>query len=192
MTSTAYATAADLKARLDISEMQPDALFTQLLAAASRQIDGWTARTFVAETGAQVLSAEFSSELVLPGDLVSVDELATDDANDRTYAAVWDVTEYELVGDPAYAIHVMPMGGRRFPRGRNRVRITGLWGYSAEPPAPIVEATLLLASRLYKRKDAPFGIAGSADHGELQTLPGMDPDVKQLIQSYRRYGLVGV
>ncbi|HWV23255.1 MAG TPA: hypothetical protein VNZ58_03620 [Thermomicrobiales bacterium] len=177
--------------RLDIGNGEKDDILGQVLDAASRQIDGWTARTFVAESGVRILTAEHDGEVQLGDDLLSVTSLATDDAGDRSYSTAWDAIDYELVEPAPYSvIYVAPFGRRMFPRGRNRVRVEGMWGYSLTPPAPIVEATLLLASRLYTRKDAPFGVTGSAEHGELQTLPGMDPDVKQLIQPYRRFGMV--
>lgn len=58
----------------------------------------------------------------------------------------------------------------------------------AEIPATIVQATQLQASRLVKRRDAPFGVAGSPDMGnELRLLAKLDPDVAVMVRSYRRW-----
>lgn len=188
-----YATLAELKSRLDITNDNQDANLDQMIEAASRQIDGWTARTFFTQVATRTVSVEDTGELMLDRDLIVLAGIATDEDGDRVYEQVWDVSQVEFDGDPPYqTIYLKPYSTRYFPLGRNRVQVTGTWGYSTAVPHAIREACLLLAARLYKRKDAPFGIAGSADHGQLQTLPGMDPDVKQLIQQYRRFGLVGV
>lgn len=187
-----YATLDELKSRLDVTKVEQDANLEMMIEAASRQIDGWCSRRFYAVTEARTLDGEYGDALDLPGDLLSLTSLATDDGS-RTYGTTWSATDYEFGGGPPYqVIHASPAGVHLFPRGRAMVRVTGSWGYSAEAPHAIREACLLLAARLYKRKDAPFGVVGSADHGQMQTLPGMDPDVKQLIQQYRRFGLVEV
>lgn len=66
------------------------------------------------------------------------------------------------------------------------VSVTALWGWTTVP-VPVEEATLLQASRLYKRGDAPFGIAGSGDAGgEMRLLAKVDPDVAVSLAYYRR------
>ena len=61
------------------------------------------------------------------------------------------------------------------------------WGWSAVPAAAH-SATLLQMARIIKRRDAPFGVAGSPDMGnELRLLAQMDPDAKLLCASIRRY-----
>jgi hypothetical protein len=42
--------------------------------------------------------------------------------------------------------------------------------------------------RLYKRKDAPFGVVGStsAEMGQLMVIPKLDPDVKFLLDAYKK------
>lgn len=188
-----YATLAELKSRLDIHMADHDVNLEQMIESASRQIDGWTARTFYPETATRVVTAGCSTELVLDRDLITLTGISTDADGDRVYETVWSPTDWELAGPiPHQEVLITPYGRHTFPTGRNRVQVTGVWGFGNDVPAPIREATLLLASRLYKRKDAPFGIAGNAEHGELQTISAQDPDVKQLIQPYRRFGLVGV
>lgn len=188
-----YCTLAEAKARLDITGDQQDATLESMIEAASRQIDGWCARTFFVESATRTVSVEFTGELMLDRDLISLTGIATDEDGDRVYETTWDVSNVEFDGNPPYqALYLVPNAPRYFPLGRNRVRVSGEWGYSTDVPHAIREACLILTSRLYKRKDAPFGVLGSADHGQMQTLPGLDPDVKQLISQYRRFGLVGV
>jgi hypothetical protein len=72
------------------------------------------------------------------------------------------------------------------------VQVTATWGWTAVP-ATIKKATLLQASRFYKRRDAPFGVAGSPDMGsEMRLLAKVDPDVEVMLGDYRRkWGAVG-
>lgn len=188
-----YATLNQACERLDIQSASQDDNLEMMIEAASRQIDGWCSRTFYAETSTRVVSAEFPGELLLDRDLIAVDGIATDEDGDRVYEVAWDVSDIEFVGQPPFQrIYLRPASNRRFPIGRNTVQVTGTWGYAATVPHAIREACLLLVGRLYKRRDAPFGVAGSNEHGQVQTISSIDPDVKQLILPYRRFGLVGV
>lgn len=192
-----YATRDQLRERLDNQpDASADALLDQLVTAASRQIDGFTARFFGQSTATRTFTAEWS-DLLIVDDLVSVTTLATDNDGDRTYETSWAVTDYDLNPDDANAqdkpytnLAVAPNGNNAFPLTRRGVQLAGVFGWPAVPAA-ITEACLLLAVRLFVRKSAPFGIAGSLD-GQVQTIPGLDPDVKQLVWPYRRLDLVGV
>lgn len=63
-----------------------------------------------------------------------------------------------------------------------RARITARWGWPTVPAA-VAQATFLQASRLYRRKDSPEGVAGANDWG-LVRVPNLDPDVKALLAPY--------
>ena len=65
------------------------------------------------------------------------------------------------------------------------MEIIGSWGYASTAPHDIREACLIQASRLFKRKDAPFGVAGTPEAGQMM-LPALDPDVRALLRKYRR------
>jgi hypothetical protein len=59
--------------------------------------------------------------------------------------------------------------------------------YSYEYPQMIWQATLILAMRAWKRKDSAFqDVVGSPETGTLITYKDEDPDVKQIIDRYRR------
>ena len=67
------------------------------------------------------------------------------------------------------------------------MKVTARWGWAAVP-STIKQATLLQASRLLARRDAPFGIAGSPDVGsEIRLLARVDPDVAVAVAPYRRW-----
>jgi hypothetical protein len=67
--------------------------------------------------------------------------------------------------------------------------VAGSWGFSATTPPAIKEACLLQSSRLYLRKDAPFGVTGSAEMGHMTVIPKIDPDVKLLLDPFKKTGL---
>ncbi len=54
-------------------------------------------------------------------------------------------------------------------------------------PETVVEACLIQASRLWKRKDARFAAQSGVSAGD--GLRGLDPDVRQLLGPYRRHPL---
>lgn len=66
------------------------------------------------------------------------------------------------------------------------VKVTAVWGWPGVP-ATIREACLIQSSRLLARRDAPFGVAGSAEtQSEMRLLAKLDPDVETMIRPYVR------
>lgn len=187
-----YATLADFKARMDIENATTaeDTMLEQIIEAASRQVDGWCGRSFYGGEGVRYVTADNSCLLILPEDLQSLTELTTDRDDDRDYETVWPIGAVDLQPYPGPYQVVRPRAGYSFPTHCQAIRIEGVWGYQGDVPAAIREACLLQASRLYKRKDAPFGVTGSAEHGQLQTITGIDPDVKELLKPYMRHWMV--
>ena len=60
-------------------------------------------------------------------------------------------------------------------------------------PRPIVEACVIHASRLWKRKDSAFGgAAGATGAGRRRVELGVDPDVEALLMAFRRIPLAAV
>jgi len=57
-------------------------------------------------------------------------------------------------------------------------------------PAEVSEAAILMASRLWKRKDTPYGgTAGARRFGSVEATPGIDADVEALLAPLRRMAL---
>jgi hypothetical protein len=87
-------------------------------------------------------------------------------------------------GKPFVALEFV--AGTAMPFEVGSLEITAKWGWSAVPDT-IVNATLIQASRFYKRRDAPFGVAGSDAMGNsMRLLAKVDPDVAVMISSYSR------
>ena len=69
--------------------------------------------------------------------------------------------------------------------------ITARWGWAAVP-SQVVAAVKLQANRWNKRRDSPYGIAGSPDQGsEMRLLAKLDPDVSTTLAGLSRRRRVG-
>jgi hypothetical protein len=50
----------------------------------------------------------------------------------------------------------------------------------------VKQATVIQAARIFKRNDSPLGIAGFGEMGAVRVGVQLDPDVKHLIDVYRK------
>jgi hypothetical protein len=72
----------------------------------------------------------------------------------------------------------------------NPFEFKGVWGWPSIP-AEIAMATKIQASRLFIRRQSPFGIAGTPELGTVRLSSRLDPDVEALIRPFRKMnGLV--
>lgn len=190
MTTTGYATLAQLKRMRNIADDQSDELLTLALGAATSAIDKITGRSFGgADASATARTYTTRGRIVtdLDGDRLLVDDIATDTG---LTVGVGDgvtftpVTDY-LTGPDNAAVLGRPITSLRRDRGAwidSQVQVAAVWGWPAVPD-DIALATLLLASRLYLRRNTPEGVATSTDWGPMR-LTGTDPDVQRLIAPY--------
>lgn len=201
--SNGYTTVDEFKARYypaDMADAIDDAVIEAVVEATSRLIDEHCSRRFWKNTVAEAryYTPEWG-DLLIVDDLVSVTSLKTDEDEDRTYERTWTTADYDLEPynaglsspvKPYTQIRTSPKGSYSFPGTRKGVELTGIFGWYAVPDA-INEACLIQSIRLFKRKDTPFGIAGNEELGTLQNIPRLDPDVKMLLEPYRRITSVG-
>jgi hypothetical protein len=177
------------------------AMLEMAIEAASRGIDKYCDRTFWQVTAtARVLDACDSWHVSLGAnyDLVSIDTngLKTDENADGTFETTWAATDFQLLPlnaaaapEPRPYRHIKAVGARVFPTpiptGRvGRIQITGTWGWPAVP-VDVKQACLLLAARLFIRKESPQGVAGFGEFGAIR-VRSADPDVVALLEPYRR------
>ncbi len=145
------------------------------IEAISRWLDDHFNTTFYARTETRYYTAEFS-DLIWVDDLISITSIKTDSGGDGTYEITFTTADYWLEPRnaqlqtekrPYRQIRINPNGTNNFPTNRYGVEIVGSWGYSAVAPKTIKQAALLMAHRIYKRKDAIFGIAGTSALGTM-------------------------
>jgi hypothetical protein len=187
-----YATLIDVKNALRITDSLDDGLLETAIESASRMVDGFTARTFSnAGTAVRNFAATDAINLIID-DAISVTEVASTDEIGDTYT-IWKLTDYQLepVNGRADGLY-SPFTGIRaindysWPVVDHQalVRITGTWGWP-EIPTAVKQATIIQASRLFKRLDSPLGVAGFGDMGAIRVSRFLDSDVEQLLMPYR-------
>lgn len=188
-----YVTLAELKSQFGIEpdDTSRDADLNRARASASRSIDKTTGRRFWLDPAPVARTFNPRGRIVRQddGDLFLLDDvgssvgLVVETGSGASWSAV---TDYETSPDNAL-VEGKPITGLLRVLGTwgiatSRLRVTAQFGWPAVPD-DIHEAALILASRLYKRKDSPEGIIGSAEWG-VRNLSRRDPDVWNLIEPY--------
>lgn len=187
-----YGTLDMLRQRIgaEASDDSRDDLLTSALGAASRGIDRATGRRFWLDDspGQRVyrldgrVVCQADGDLLLVDDVGSVAGLVVETGSGVSWSAL---TSYETQPDNALAdgrpINGLLRGGA-WGGATTRVRVTAQFGWPTVP-SEITEAALIQATRLYKRKDSPEGIIGSAEWG-VRNLSRRDPDVWALIEPF--------
>lgn len=196
----AYATLAELRAYVGIpaADTSDDTNLTLALDAATSQVEAYTDRVFTQDPAVVTRyyqPTETRSVDVHPITTTAGLVVRTDDNGDGTFETTWTLdTDYRL--DPLNAAadgrpwtRLVALGTRWFPRLTSRpgVEVTARFGWGPSVPSAVKQATLIQASRLFKRNVSPFGVAGSVEFGsELRLQAALDPDVQQLLRPYRR------
>ncbi len=197
--STVYTTLADVKNALQIEDTLDDTAIQAAILTASRQIDEYCQRFFYQE-GTQAMPSvryytAYSPWYVETDDIVQITELACDPDFDQSYAQIWEVTNppldvmYEPVNNPKKGspyTRILAIGSYVFPYFfPQTVRVSGIFGFP-EVPYEVELACKIQASRLFVRKQSPFGIAGSVELGTVRLNSRLDPDVEMLLKTFRR------
>lgn len=188
-----YCTLAQIKASLRITDSVDDDLLEMAVEAASREIDAACERVFFNQTTTRKFTPT-DAYTVEFDDLVNLSSFKTSSAANETFDITWKATDYQLepLNQVAGGLTATPwtraraVGDYLFTVARDdaTVQITGTWGYYAAP-TPIKQATVILASRIFKRNDSPLGVAGFGDLGVMR-VGRLDPDVEALIAPYKK------
>ncbi len=188
----AYATLADVKRNLSITDSVDDALLELCITSASRAIDNMTERTFFQTTATRVFIPDDSFFCPID-DLYTLTTLKTADDADQEYDITWGVkdrqleplngtingTEWPYTGIRAVGDYLFPTVG-----SEATVQVTGVFGWPSVPTA-IEQATILQAARYFKRSDSPMGVAGFDAMGVVR-LSNVDPDIYTLLEPYKK------
>lgn len=195
-----YATLAELRAYVGIPPVDTadDAMLTLALDSASAQVDAYCDRGFDQDASptVRVYKPQNLRELdVEPFATTTGLVVKTDDNGDGVFETTWTLgTDYRL--EPMNAptqdepwTRLVALGTRWFPMlpYRPGVEVTARFGWGAGVPSAVKQATLIQATRLFKRQVSPFGVAGSVEFGsEVRLLDELDRDVQRLLKPYRR------
>lgn len=190
-----YATLAETKSALRITDSVDDSLLEMAIESASRLIDGYAGRQFFSSgTATRYFTAD--DDFVCEIDDISSSNitLVTAMDADAVFDTTWATTDYQL--EPLNAVldgqawpytRIRAVGDYLWPisGGEALVKLTAVFGWPAVPIA-IKQATIIQASRIFKRLDSPLGVAGFGDLGVMRVSSSLDPDVAQLVAPYRR------
>jgi hypothetical protein len=135
-----YASLAQVKRQLRISDTTDDDVLKATISNVSRQIDQFCDRHFFPIVAVKYFETDDYSELSIPGeDLLSVTTLEVDQDDDGTYEESWASNTYvlcprnaatEYPSRPYWEVEVPLRNTNYFPvAGEYPIKITGLWGY---------------------------------------------------------------
>lgn len=135
-----YASLAQVKRQLRISDTTDDEVLKTTISNVSRQIDQFCDRHFFPIVAVKYFETDDYSELSIPGeDLLSVTTLEVDQDDDGTYEESWASNTYvlcprnaatEYPSRPYWEVEVPLRNTNYFPvAGEYPIKITGLWGY---------------------------------------------------------------
>ena len=177
---TEYCSVDELRAALRLDDYEDDVMLGTAIGAASARIDSYCGRTF-----GQAAQASARSFDVKDATFLLVDDIST--TSGLLVAGVGytgrftpDPLNALALGHPVTALRANPGALQE----GTTVEVTARWGWPAVPVA-IKQATIILAGRYSKRGDSLLGVAGWGDLGAVM-VRNVDPDVEQLIASYRR------
>ena len=197
-----YATLAQIKAALRIpsADATDDALLEMAVESASRLIDAYCGRNFVYGGTAATTRYYHADDpyVVQIDDARSISEVQTSSSEDGVYDVTWDLTAHtgdiqaeplnDYVGGITWPYtRLRAIGDYVFPVDRETtVKVSAVFGWPSVP-VTVTQACVLQSSRIFTRLQSPLGVAGFGDMGVMRVSRGLDPDVGQLIEGYRRF-----
>ena len=197
-----YATRNQVKAALRIgtADTLDDDLIDNCVGAASRLIDGYCNRRFwqSGTAEARVFQAEDSFYCSIDDIAGTALTLKSSTQADGTFDLTWSRSDYQLeplngnLDGLTWAYDkIRAVGDYLFPTVNANygeqalVQVTAVFGWPSVPE-PVTQATIIQASRIFKRYDSPLGVAGFGDLGAIRVSRYLDPDMAQLVEPYRR------
>jgi hypothetical protein len=197
-----YATLAEIKGYMSISDNTDNDLLENLVESASRSIDRIANRRFYLDATASArLYRAYSNIFVFVDDIGSTSGLIvkTDEDGNGTYSKTLTLNT-DFILDPLtsqslnrpFTQLTMVSNTESWPifpgltsNGlRPGVQVTARWGWPSVPD-DLNMACLILTADLYKRKDAPGGILGLGDLGVVRMSP-IGRDVTAMVRAYKK------
>ena len=190
-----YATLAEVKAVLRLTDSTDDTLLENAIEGASRRIDGYCA-TFFYQTAKVINLYPYNEYRVSFPDASSITYIKTDNDGDGTFETTWtagtddqlEPLDQTLQGRPYR--RATAIGSKTFPifglPNPPSVQISATWGWPAIPD-DVREACVLLSIRGFARYNAALGVIGFNDMA-IQ-VRAVDPDVRDLLAPYRKLGV---
>jgi hypothetical protein len=198
-----YATLAELKASLGISDSTDDTPLQSCLDAADQLINNYVdTKVGFGLTSSQVRYYTATRyDFVLTDPIVTVTALATDINGDGTYSQTWSATDYVLAPRNA-ALNTRPYteidtspfstGVLNFPTSYLGVKVTGTFGWPSVPAA-VKQSALIQSGAIWASRTAPFGaVGGESLGGVLRMSAALHPEARALLDAYRLRGGIAI
>jgi hypothetical protein len=167
--------------------------------SASRLIDAYCGRNFI---NAGTVTRYYNTEnpyVVQIDDARSIAQVETSTGLDGVYDTTWTIgtaggqgdAQPEPINDYLGGVvwpftRIRAIGDYTFPTGpENSIKVRAVFGWP-NIPVTVTQATILQSSRIFSRLQSPLGVAGFGDMGIMRVSRGLDPDVVQLVEGYRR------
>lgn len=199
LAATLYTTVGEVRAQLsdDVAQSLDAGQLEAAIRAASRAVDAYCNRRFWLDVTpvTRTFRPQDPRWTYLP-DIGSKTGMVikVDTAGDGSFTTTWTIgTHFQLepldadANGGAYRWNKLQvLGNGLFPQlvdARPALQATVRWGWS-QHPEPIRAASTLKAVGLFKRRDAPFGVAGVNDFGPIRIGGREDGDVLRLLDPF--------
>lgn len=200
----AYVSTAQLKTYMGITGTGDDALLALCVDRAQHTIESYTNRVFesTADTTRKYTPIidrlysgfGFNGDLIddytldTQYDLISITSITNGDGSSIPTASV---VTLPINFTPSYAIRIKQASGYFWTYTGSpeaSVSIVGRFGYSLTAPANIQQATLRLASQMYRQRDGSPDLSDTIISADGSTIvnAAMRSDVRALLNPYRR------
>jgi hypothetical protein len=185
----AYTTALALREYKDIASSADDALLTDLIASAQKQIDNYCHRTFEASADS-TRYFDYSTDnidwltLWLDEDLCAITTVTN---GDSVVVASDEYTTIPRNETPYNRLRILSNSGKYWTytdEWMDAISITGRWAYSETAPDDIAQACTRLAAFLYKQRDAQLFDVTAIEAGTVLTPVGIPSDVRTMLAPY--------
>ena len=166
----------ELDETLDPPRLQKrTALIDRILEAASEAVQSHANRRFDSVTEQRTFHPEGRPADLTVGDVRLVTEVT--EAGETLDGENWRLMPPAMQGRPSRTLRRLRCSGWGSP-----VTVAASWGWPSVPDA-VVQATTMLAARLYQRSQSPTGSATMG--GEQFYVRTVDPDIAALIAAYK-------
>jgi hypothetical protein len=194
-----YATLAEAKASLGITDSTDDAAIQSCLDAADQLINNYvdTKVGFGVTTSQTRYYTAQRFDFVLTDPIVTVTTLATDINGTGSYSQTWSANDYVLAprnaaldSRPYTEIDTSPFSTAQlnFPTGYLEIKVVGTFGWPSVPAA-VKQAALIQTGAIFASRTAPFGAVGSESlGGVLRMSAALHPEARALLEAYRLRG----
>jgi hypothetical protein len=198
-----YATLAEAKASLGVTDSTDDSAIQSCLDAADQLINNYVdTKVGFGVTSSQTRYYTATRwDFVLTDPIVTVTALATDINGTGNYTQTWSTNDYVLAprnasldSRPYTEIDVTPFstGTLNFPTSYLGVKVTGTFGWPSVPAA-VKQAALIQTGAIFASRTAPFGaVGGESLGGVLRMSAALHPEARALLDAYRLRGGIAI